>query len=120
MKKKVQHLSKTYYESHNIDNSFTSGLKYQFQNTSLSKFAEVKKQQLTHQKTIKKTQEKVEKNKVRKRNLVLRFASMEARLKSANSKLQDLKSLDEQMEASSILIQKVFKGFITRKRLENV
>ena len=45
---------------------------------------------------------------------------MKEKLQEVNSKLQDIKTTDRIMHKASVLIQKTFRGFITRKKLENV
>jgi hypothetical protein len=65
-------------------------------------------------------QEKVKRNQDRHTKLKQRFNKIEELLKEASKMLKNQENLQEIMESSSIVIQKVFRGYITRKKLELV
>lgn len=59
--------------------------------------------------------------KVRKISSVNRKYSQHMRLvKEFKAKLNEFKRKDEKMQKSAVVIQRYFRGFITRKRLEEV
>ena len=119
-RRKSRTMTVVQHEWHGSSNSFTSSMAYQFQDNSLSKFEELQKLQHIHEKNILKRQQTVRKNKARQSKLSIRYSLMERNLEQANSQLHDLRQLERLMEKSSLKIQKVFKGYITRKKLEHV
>lgn len=82
--------------------------------TNIEKLAKQIEQQL------QKRQEKVNKNKKRQLALKKKFFIVEELLKEAIMQLKNQQEQELLMQQASIKIQKVFKGFITRKKLEPV
>ena len=78
------------------------------------KFARLNDQQL------KKRQRKISENKRRHLELKGRFETVEELLVDAAARLENQKKEEMVMEMASIKIQKVFRGFILRKKLEPV
>ena len=72
------------------------------------------------EKQLQNRQEKVNKNKKRHSNLKEKFEIIEELLKNAANQLKIQREQECLMEKSSLKIQKVFRGFITRKKLESV
>lgn len=78
------------------------------------KFAKLTDQQL------QKRQKKINENKQRHLELKKRFINIEELLNNTAVQLENQKKLEQMMEKASIKIQKVFRGFILRKKLEPV
>ena len=100
--------------------NFTSSIKYQYENTSMNKLTEKSNHLLQHEKAINKKQEKILKNKIRQKSLASRYQIATSKLQEAHIKLRDQQALDYIMNQASIKIQKIVRGYITRKRLEHV
>jgi IQ calmodulin-binding motif len=116
--KPINHLRYSRKDEDQILEYFAPSINYQ--NTSINKLIDSKKRSQLHEKHLIEQQKIIKEKQEIHRNLSAKFDYIKEKLLEVTSMLENQRVIDNKMQMASIRIQKVARGFIARKKIENV